>query len=94
MTPEAKVKKRVKQVLAELGAYHAMPVGTGFGNAGVPDFLVCLRGRFFGIECKAGGNKPTALQLKHISDIRAAGGVAFIVDETNVDNLRKELSCD
>jgi len=94
MTPEAKVKKKVKQVLAEVGAYYAMPMGTGFGNAGVPDFLVCLRGRFYGIECKASGNKPTALQLKHISDIRAAGGVALVIDETNVENLRKEMERD
>lgn len=92
MTPEAKVKKRVKQILAEVGAYHAMPIGTGFGNAGVPDFLVCLRGRFYGIECKANGGKPTALQLKHLDDIRKAGGVALLIDETNVETLRKELS--
>lgn len=91
MTPEAKVKKRVKQILSEVGAYYAMPIGTGFGNAGVPDFLVCLRGKFYGIECKANGGKPTALQLKHLDDIRKTGGVALVIDETNVENLRKEI---
>ena len=94
MTPEAKVKKRVKQILIEMGAYYAMPMGTGFGNAGVPDFLICFQSRFFGVECKAKGNKPTALQLKNLADIRAAGGVAIVVDETNVENLRKEMSCE
>lgn len=92
MTPEAKVKKRVKQILSEVGAYYAMPIGTGFGNAGVPDFLVCLRGKFYGIECKANGGKPTALQLKHLDDIRKTGGVALVIDETNVETLRKEFS--
>jgi hypothetical protein len=53
---------------------------------------VCLHGKFFGIECKANGGKPTALQLKHLDDIRKAGGVALLIDETNVVNLRKELS--
>jgi len=91
MTPEAKVKAKVKQVLKEIDAYYAMPVGTGFGNAGVPDFLVCRRGQFIGIECKANGNKPTALQLWNLSEIRRCGGRAIIVDETNVDNLRKEI---
>jgi len=91
VTPEAKVKAKVKKVLSEVGAYYAMPMGTGFGNSGVPDFLVCFRGKFYGIECKANGGKPTALQLKHIDDIRKAGGIAFIIDETNVENLRKEL---
>ena len=94
MTPEGKVKAKVKKILAEMGAYYAMPQGTGFASSGVPDFLVCKGGLFYGIECKANGNKPTALQNKHLEDIRKAGGVALIVDETNVDNLRKEMNRD
>ena len=92
MTPESKVKARVKKILAELGAYYAMPVTGGFGNSGVPDFLICIKGKFYGIECKANGGKPTALQLKHLDDIRKAGGIALVIDETNVETLRKELS--
>lgn len=92
MTPESKVKARVKKILTELGAYYAMPVTGGFGNSGVPDFLICVKGKFYGIECKANGGKPTALQLKHLDDIRKAGGVALVIDETNVETLRKELS--
>ena len=91
MTPEGKVKAKVKKVLNDIGAYYAMPVGTGFGNSGVPDFLVCLRGRFYAIECKANGGKTTALQDKHLADIRGAGGVSLIIHEANVENLRKEL---
>ena len=91
MTPEAKVKAKVKKVLNDVGAYYAMPMGTGFGNSGVPDFLVCCNGRFYAIECKANGNKPTALQLKHLDDIRKAGGIALLIDETTVETLRKEL---
>ncbi len=89
---KAKVKAKVKKILNEMGAYYAMPMGTGFGNSGVPDFLICIGGLFYAIECKANGNKPTALQLKHIDDIRKAGGIALVIDETNVENLRKELS--
>lgn len=91
MTPEGKVKAKVKKVLNDIGAYYAMPVGTGFGNSGVPDFLVCLRGRFYAIECKANGGKTTALQEKHLADIRDAGGVSLVVHEANVENLRTEL---
>ena len=64
-----------------------MPIGTGYGNAGVPDFLVCYQGRFIGIECKAQGNKPTALQLKNFKDIESAGGTVLLIDESNVDSL-------
>ena len=88
MTPEGKVKARVKKVLDEVGAYYAMPVGTGFGNAGVPDFLICKDKLFYSVECKANGNKPTALQEAHMTAIRKAGGVALVIDETNVDKLK------
>jgi hypothetical protein len=88
MTPEAKVKAKVKKTLLEIGAYYAMPIGSGYGNAGVPDFLVCYKGIFVGIECKANGNKPTALQLKNLADIESAGGTALIIDDKNVAELR------
>ena len=92
MTPEAKVKKKVKDVLNDIGAYYTMPVTGGYGNSGVPDFIICNAGLFYGIECKANGGQPTALQLKHLDDIRKAGGIALVIDETNVETLRKELT--
>jgi hypothetical protein len=87
MTPESKVKKRVKEALKVLGAYYVMPVTGGYGNSGAPDFLVCWRGLFFGIECKAGKNITTALQDKNLNDIREAGGRAIVINEENVDQL-------
>lgn len=81
-TPEKKVKKKVITLLKERGAYYAMPVASGFGNAGVPDILACYEGRFLGIECKAGKGKATALQLSNLRQIREAGGIALIIDET------------
>lgn len=91
MTPEGKVKRKVKDVLKSLGAYYAMPVGGGFGNAGVPDFLVCFKGRFIGIETKAGRGKATALQLSNLDQIIEAGGHSFIINEANVGELTQLL---
>jgi ABC-type phosphonate transport system ATPase subunit len=88
MTAEAKVKKRVKEVLNALGAYYAMPATGGYGSSGVPDFLVCYKGRFIGIECKAGKGKTTALQEKNLRLIQEAGGEAFVVNEDNVTTLK------
>lgn len=87
MTPEGKVKKKVQQILKDRGAYYFSPVTGGFGRSGVPDIVVCFHGRFVGIECKAGNNKPTALQLKNLDDIEKAGGVALVINEANVDSL-------
>lgn len=91
MTPEGKVKAKVKKVLKDLNAYYVMPMGTGFGSVGVPDFIVCYRSKFIAIECKAGGNKPTALQYKNLREIQDRGGVSLIVDETNVNELHQVL---
>lgn len=91
-TPERKVKSQVRRVLEELGAYYVMPVTGGYGNSGAPDFLVCLDGRFIGIECKAGGNKPTALQEKNLRLIRQANGISLVIDENNVEMLKSLLN--
>ncbi len=90
-TPEALVKKRIRTYLEATGAYFAMPIGTGYGNSGVPDFLVCHNGRFVAIEAKAGKGKTTALQESHLSKIRAAGGVAVVVNEANIHTLPELL---
>ena len=87
-TPEKKIKDKVKQALEDLDVYYTMPFTAGYGNSGVPDFLCCIEGRFFGIECKAGKNTTTALQDKHLNDIKAAGGVSLVIDESNVDNVK------
>ena len=91
MTPEGKVKDEIKKVLKAHGAYYAMPVGTGFGNAGVPDFLVCLNGEFLGIEAKAGKGTTTALQKKNIAEIEAAGGRTLVINEDNFELLEAVL---
>lgn len=91
MTPEGKVKKKVTAILKELRAYYFYPVTGGFGRSGVPDIICCLGGKFIGIECKAGGNVPTALQEKNLKEIREAGGFAFVVNEDNIDSLERVL---
>ena len=87
MTPEAKVKKKVTAHLKTLGAYYFYPVTGGYGKSGVPDIIGCYESRFFGIECKANGNKPTVLQCKNLCAISVAGGMSLLIDENNLDML-------
>jgi Holliday junction resolvase len=92
MTPEAKVKEKVKKILKEVGSYYFMPATGGYGKSGVPDIVACHKGKFYGIECKAGNNKPTALQYKALRDIEIAGGVALWVNEETVNSVKQILS--
>ena len=87
MTPEKKVKTKVKSILDKVGAYHCMPATGGYGASGVPDIIACYKGNFIGIECKANGNKPTALQNKHLYNIKKAQGYSMVIDETDIDAL-------
>jgi len=86
-TPESKVKKKVKKILDDLGAYHFSPMMDGYGRSGVPDIIACYKGRFIGIECKAGDNKPTLLQLRNIEDIKRNQGLAIVINEGNIESL-------
>jgi Holliday junction resolvase len=86
-TPESKVKKKVKKILDDLGAYHFSPMMDGYGRSGVPDIIACYKGKFIGIECKAGDNKPTLLQLRNIEDIKRNQGLAIVINEGNMQEL-------
>jgi Holliday junction resolvase len=90
-TPEAKVKAAVKKLLDEIGIYHFSPVQNGMGRAGIPDIIGCYNGRFLGIECKAGKGKTTALQDLELEKIRQAKGFAYVVNETNIQDLKELL---
>jgi len=92
MTPEARVKKVVVQQLKDMGAYYFYPVTGGYGRSGVPDIVGCYAGLFFGVECKAGKNKPTPLQEKNLKEIAEAGGLALVVNEENMRTVRELIT--
>tara|TARA_R110000796_G_scaffold44164_1_gene107979 strand:- start:70 stop:357 length:288 start_codon:yes stop_codon:yes gene_type:complete len=92
MTPEKKVKVKICKILDKMGAYRFYASTGGYGSSGIPDIIACYQGRFIGIEAKANGGKPTALQLKNLNDIAISGGQPLVVDETNVDQLEYLIS--
>ena len=90
-TPEKKVKDKVVAALKAWGIYYFFPATHGFGRSGVPDIICCHRGKFLAIECKAGKNKPTALQEREMQRIRDAQGKTLVVNEENIEDLPKWL---
>jgi Holliday junction resolvase len=92
LTPEKKVKLKVAALLKERGVYYFSPATFGMGRSGVPDIICCHLGKFIGVECKAGVNKPTELQKRELAAIEKAGGVALVINETNLDLLTRALS--
>ena len=90
-TPESKVKISVVKILKQHNVYYFFPATHGYGRSGVPDIICCVNGKFIAIECKAGDNKPTALQELEISRIRAAKGIAAVINEDNIDLVEQIL---
>lgn len=89
MTPEGKIKARLKRALKPFGnkVYQFWPVQTGYGTKTL-DCLLCVAGQFIAIETKAPGKKLTALQEQTAIDICAANGLAFKVDgDESIDRV-------
>jgi Holliday junction resolvase len=59
----------------------------GYGRSGVPDIIICHHGKFIAIECKAGKGVLTALQKNNIDRINSNGGLAIVINESNIEEL-------
>lgn len=90
MTPEGKVKARIKKILdAQIGMYYFMPVQNGMGQPSL-DYVGWHHGLPFAIEAKAPGNTPTQRQEATIQKMVAAGARVFVIDGT-MDELEEWL---
>jgi hypothetical protein len=86
------IKQQVKRILDDTGWIYWMPSANAFGRSGQSDFLAVKSTMLFmAIETKY-RDVVTALQFKFLSDIHEAGHYAFLVDETNIDELRDVLT--
>lgn len=78
-TPEARTKNKLRLLLSRYdGLYAFWPVPMGYG-ATTLDVLGCYRGRFFSVESKADGKKPTLRQQVVIEQIEYAMGKTFVI---------------
>ena len=93
-TPEATVKAKVRKLLQQYaGMYSYWPVPTGYGQTTI-DVIGCYRGRFFAVETKAEGKKPTLRQTASLNDIERAMGKTFVIRgpiDVVFDELREWL---
>lgn len=94
MKNEGDVKKAVKKILhdyLEAGLWYFMPPANGYGRSGIPDFVGCVKGKFFAIETKFGANDLTANQLREIGAIKYCDGEVWVVREVNLSEFEAEF---
>lgn len=62
------------------------------GNAGVPDRLICWKGKAFFVELKRPGGRPRALQRATVAQIRRTGIKVYCISKkSQVDELASLL---
>lgn len=81
MTPEGKVKARIKKSLDKYKGriYYHMPVPSGYGKQTL-DYVGFFHGLAFAIEAKRPGKLPTERQEGTIEEMRAAEARVFVID--------------
>ena len=91
-----KEQKLIDQIKAYLkdrpDTFYFKSHGGFYGTAGIPDIIICHKGKFVGLECKAKGRKPTLLQQLTINKIKKACGIAVVVYSLDeVKELLKQI---
>ena len=105
-TPEGKVKEVIKKFFATQlkKAWVYMPVPTGYGKRGVPDFIVCIPttitsemvgmtlGLFVAVEAKAEDKNPDHYQAMQLSLIEQAAGITLVQAGTELSARMQNLT--
>lgn len=91
--PEKRITDAILARLRSRPNTWRVKIGAGpWQIAGLPDIIGCADGRFFALEVKQPGRKPTPLQAATLAAIRRANGIAECV--TSVDEVEFVLNGD
>ena len=91
MPTEKTITKNIQVWLKQQpGVFFYKVHGDPFQTAGLPDLILCVSGRFVGLEVKQPGKKPTPLQTRTLEKIKEAGGASAIV--TSLDEVKEIIS--
>lgn len=89
---EKSIENKIKKYLESKGAYYFKHHGNQFSQVGVPDIIVCFKGRFIGIEVKNETGKTSPLQDINLKMINNAGGIGIVARKVeDVSKIMEEL---
>jgi hypothetical protein len=85
---EKQIENKIKAYLKTLpNCFYFKTHGCTYSAAGIPDLIICYRGRFVALEVKQPSGKLTKLQEMTLRKINGAGGIAYKV--TSPDEVRE-----
>lgn len=79
MTPESKLKRDLKNLLNDRGAYWCSIAEGAYAKPGDPDIVACYKGTFIGIEAKTYDGTQSEWQKLREKMIVRAGGMYLLV---------------
>lgn len=82
MAQEKKIENKIREAWIGAGGYAIKNHGGQYTPKGQPDLTGCFDGRYIAMEVKEPNGRITPVQLKHLKQIAAAGGVAVIAYDT------------
>lgn len=87
--PESRLVKRIKAALKARGHYVIKHHGGEYGSAGVPDLLLCVQGKFVGLEVKRPETRTHVSPRQEYEHrlIRKSSGIVAVV--TSVEEALK-----
>lgn len=90
---EKNFENKIKQYLKENNCWFVKFFANAYTKVGIPDILVCVNGRFVGIEVKATRGVPSELQKYNINEINKSEGFGVIVRPDQFENLCYMIQC-
>lgn len=78
-TPESKVKTEIRKFLTSHGIYWCNIQNGPGAKPGDPDLVLCLNGRFIGVEAKSPTGSLRPLQKVRMQEIEHSGGMYLVV---------------
>jgi hypothetical protein len=88
---ERDVKRPLKKLLDDLGAYQFWPVQMGYGSTTI-DVLFCWHGQFYGVETKRPGvDHATVSQMHVMGLIETAGGQCCLENDPALPAVKRML---
>jgi Holliday junction resolvase len=89
MAEEKSLENRMKKFVETCGGWQVKFHANMFTKTGIPDVLMCVKGRFIAVEVKASKGRPSPLQIHHLKQIDNAGGYAILLYPDDYDEFKE-----
>lgn len=89
--PEKTFENKIKKYFNDRGAWVLKTWSNGIQRSGVPDLLICYKGRFIALEVKAENGHPSDLQLYNIQKLNEAGAVAMVIYPKDWEDFKERM---